>query len=611
MPFTSIQTVSARTQDARFSLALSAAILLLVTASMVYLRFVVFPERLITLTYGLPMLICLWHRDKRLLWAMATVFVGMSAYKIFLHMPAAGVEQIEVAQWIMQVLNIAVVGATVHVVINLTDALGIRNAQLEESNVELTDRAEKISRQKEELQAQSEELAQQNEEIQTQSEELMEQNEELQRQAEEMQAQSEELQAQSEELQSVNTELYQRESMLQALLQCLRVTGGDRPLLDRISQALIELFQGKAGGGAVIEKIGERATIQASAGMPLISEESWEFERSFAALVMAQDRTASIADLDARPDLIIPKPHRQYFRSVLASPLRLDGSPVGTIEIYSEKPQQWTTEDFRILEWVAAQCSLVLKVRRLQDELRQTNSKLEQLVQDRTARLQEMVEELEHFSHSITHDMRAPLRSMQGFGEMLEQECGACLEGQRKDYLNRIISAAGRMDRLITDALNFSKTVRQDLSLVPIDPARLLRGIIESYPEFQPPNAEIQIEPLPKVLGNEAALTQCFSNLLSNAVKFVREDQRKQVRISAEQNDGTVRLCFEDNGIGIPKQFHQRVFGMFQRASKNYEGTGIGLALVRKVTERMGGKVGFESEPGKGSRFLIELRSTD
>ena len=112
-------------------------------------------------------------------------------------------------------------------------------------------------------------------------------------------------------------------------------------------------------------------------------------------------------------------------------------------------------------------------------------------------------------------------------------------------------------------------------------------------------------------MGNQAGLTQCLSNLLGNAVKFVKPGERPQVRIRAEQRDAWVRLWVEDNGIGIPPEAVSRVFDMFSRAHKGYQGTGIGLALVRKVAQRMGGRVGVDSEVGKGSRFWIELRALD
>lgn len=241
-------------------------------------------------------------------------------------------------------------------------------------------------------------------------------------------------------------------------------------------------------------------------------------------------------------------------------------------------------------------------------ERRDVQSGLERLVAERTAKLQELVSELEHFSYTITHDMRAPLRAMQGYAEILSESCCECQQTPR-EFLRRISVAAARMDCLITDALNYSRTVRQELMLAPVDAGALLRGMVDSYPELQPSKARIEIVgEIPVVMGNQAGLTQCFSNLLGNAVKFVKRGDIPQIRVWAERRGGTVRIWFEDNGVGIPKEMLPRVFDMFSRGHQGYEGTGIGLALVRKVMDRMDGKAGVESEEGKGSRFWIELK---
>jgi signal transduction histidine kinase len=246
------------------------------------------------------------------------------------------------------------------------------------------------------------------------------------------------------------------------------------------------------------------------------------------------------------------------------------------------------------------------------EQLRRHAESLEKTVKERTAKMQEMIDELQHVSYSIVHDMRAPLRAMRSFALMLEEECASCPRNVSLEYLGRIQTASARMDRLITDALQYTKAVLEEVPLAPVNLAELVRGLLQTYPNLHPDKAEILLEgELPVVLGNEALLTQCFSNLLGNAVKFVDPGRKPQVRIRAERSDGTTRIWVEDNGIGIPAHAHGRLFGMFQRLNSKYEGTGIGLAIVRKVVERMDGKVGVESEAGKGSRFWVELRHAE
>jgi signal transduction histidine kinase len=234
---------------------------------------------------------------------------------------------------------------------------------------------------------------------------------------------------------------------------------------------------------------------------------------------------------------------------------------------------------------------------------------LEQLVAERTTRLRDTISELEHFSYTITHDMRAPLRAMQGFGGMLLSESRDRLTPESGDYLRRIVEGARRMDALIQDSLQYAKIIRERIPLEPIEPAPVLRGILETYPTLQSPKAEIElVEPFPPICANESGLAQCFSNLLANAIKFVKPGKVPHVRVWAEARGDLVRFWFEDNGIGIPPEYHERIFEMFHQLDKSYEGTGIGLALVRKTAERMDGKVGVESELGKGSRFWLEFR---
>jgi signal transduction histidine kinase len=232
---------------------------------------------------------------------------------------------------------------------------------------------------------------------------------------------------------------------------------------------------------------------------------------------------------------------------------------------------------------------------------------LEALVRERTTRLQEAVIELEHFSYTLAHDLRAPLRIMIGFGELMLQE-SPVLSATHQQYVGRISTAAHRMDLLIRDALDYNKLVRQNFALEPIDPGTLLQQLVDTYPEFHEARTHISLSgPFPLVLGNSALLTQCFSNLLGNALKFIEPKRTPRVRLSAEDLGERVRIWIEDNGIGIPEDCVDRIFEMFHRLNPEFEGTGIGLALVKKAAHRMRGSVGVVSHLGHGSRFWIEL----
>lgn len=571
----------------KMSLALFCAF----TVSMAWLRLVVYGDQVISVTYGLPLLICIWYRDRALLWSMAAAFVVIATIKAFVTLPEP-----DNLGWALHLLNIAVIAWIVDISARSLTRLAEKHRRLEAAHRELQVHEEAIRAQNEELQSQTEELSQQNEEIQQQSEEL--------------QQQTEELQTQADELQQLNRELEKRQTVLETLLGALRGTDPRHGMPEQICRSLLDLFDG-ASAAAILVREGDRLVGVAHSGFDGEAPAPIDYAGSLASAVIAQDRTGFVADLAHRPDLRVPAAPapRPRFRSLLATPLRGNGDTVGVVEVYADQPRTWSKQHFHIAEWAAAQCSLALQLRHLHAELVRTNTGLDQLVRERTAALQEMVNELEHFSYTITHDLRAPLRALHGFSEMLADELQPAPSEQTRLCLERIAAAAARMDRLITDALSFSKVLRHQMDLAPQDPEPLLAGMIDSYPAFQPPLARVRIEgPLPRVRANEAGLTQCFSNLLGNAVKFVPPGRVPEVTIRAEHIDGHVRLWFEDNGIGIPPEMGGRIFGMFQRLSKDYEGTGIGLALVKKVTERMQGRVGFESTPGRGSRFWLDFR---
>jgi PAS domain S-box-containing protein len=247
-----------------------------------------------------------------------------------------------------------------------------------------------------------------------------------------------------------------------------------------------------------------------------------------------------------------------------------------------------------------------------EEEIQQLNRELEQRVQQRTAALEESNEQMEAFTYTVAHDLRAPLRAMRGFSQVLLEDFGERLDDTGTDYLQRIVSSAQRMDSLIQDLLAYSRLSRVELVAEPVD-LRMLAATVLHYfsEEIREKQAKVTVaRDLPCVLGHETTLSQVLGNLLTNALKFVRPGVVPEIQIYTTQRGDRVRLWVEDNGIGIADEHRERIFGIFERLHENsaYPGTGIGLAIVRKGAERMGGTAGVESVAGKGSRFWIEVR---
>lgn len=246
--------------------------------------------------------------------------------------------------------------------------------------------------------------------------------------------------------------------------------------------------------------------------------------------------------------------------------------------------------------------------------LARRSEELERVVEQRTAELRDTVQQLETFSYSLVHDMRAPLRSVRSFAGVLMEEYGPRLDDTARDYLRRLENSVARMDALITDVLAYSRVNASETTLQPVDLEHLVRDTVEQYPQFQECRGCVHVQsPLPVVLGNRALLIQCVSNLLGNAIKFVPPGRTPRVIVRAESMPDRARIWFEDNGIGIASEYRDRIFGLFQRLHRveEYAGTGVGLAIVKKAVERMRGRVGVESALGEGSRFWIEVPVPD
>ncbi len=234
---------------------------------------------------------------------------------------------------------------------------------------------------------------------------------------------------------------------------------------------------------------------------------------------------------------------------------------------------------------------------------------LEQRVADRTARLADLNAELEAFSYSVSHDLRAPLRALEGYARALSEDFASALPAEARTYVERIAKNAGQMDRLTRDVLALSQLSRNELPLEEVDLDVLFPQIIDQYPDLGEAARRIALHPpLGRVRAHPSSLAQCISNLLQNALKFVPADRVPAVTVHSATAFGRVIVSIQDNGIGIAHPHQERIFGIFERVgTADIPGTGIGLAIAKKAVERMGGTIGVESTVGEGARFWFEL----
>jgi signal transduction histidine kinase len=333
-------------------------------------------------------------------------------------------------------------------------------------------------------------------------------------------------------------------------------------------------------------------------------------------------------------DLAKDEVHLELLRSLgLASamlvPLTARGHILGVITLITgagESGRRYHASDLALAEELARRTGLavdnarlyraahneIAERKRAEEVIHRLNQTLERRVAERTAALKETNEQMEAFCYSVSHDLRAPLRAMQGFSQALLEDYEQQLDETGREFARRIVKSAEHMDSLIQDLLAYSRLSRLELKFEPVELDTVMASVLSVLSEEQKrKDARIEVKrPLPQVVGHPATLEQVLTNLISNALKFVAPNVVPRVDVWGEAGDGWVRLWVEDNGIGIEPEFHERIFRVFERlhGAGTYPGTGIGLAIVRKAIERMGGRVGVSSAAGRGSRFWIELQ---
>lgn len=254
---------------------------------------------------------------------------------------------------------------------------------------------------------------------------------------------------------------------------------------------------------------------------------------------------------------------------------------------------------------------LAWRVRRNQEELSRLNAELEDKVRKRTAALNESNEQLEAFCYTLAHDLRAPLRAIQGFADVVITDYGGQLDRDGRVGLERIRNSAERMGRLILDLLAYTDLTRSDFRRQRVDLEKSCRVVFRMFAdEITEKKADVTDELRVRIVsGDPAGIERVLINLLGNALKFAHPERPPRIHISSERKGANVRISVEDNGLGLDPKYRERIFGVFERLypTGSPMGTGIGLAIVKRSVEKMGGRVGVESTPGEGSCFWFEL----
>jgi PAS domain S-box-containing protein len=333
---------------------------------------------------------------------------------------------------------------------------------------------------------------------------------------------------------------------------------------------------------------------------PIVHEETRHPVENPVAKALREKRIVGLAN----HTILISKAGDEWAIDDSASPIRDEkGEIIGVILVFHEITERRKAEREKDQALEAAQ--------QAKAKLTAQANELEERVQERTARLEETVRSLEGVSYSIAHDLRGPLRSMEAFSSALLEDCPKELSPRAHAYAQKIAAAAHRMDTLIKELLGYGQLAHQNIPIERVSADEIVAHAITSLEAtIQQSKAEITVSPLGDVLANPAILEQALTNLLTNAMKFVPPDSTPRIGISAERNEHRLRLRVQDHGIGIAAKHQERIFKLFERLDpKEYPGTGIGLAVVQKSVERMGGKVGVESTPNQGSTFWIELPS--
>jgi PAS domain S-box-containing protein len=361
------------------------------------------------------------------------------------------------------------------------------------------------------------------------------------------------------------------------------------------------------------ERVG-RLRLNAYAGIP--DEEAQKIEWldlgvAVCGCVAQEGRRLVVEDIFRGSDIRTALVKSYGIQAYACHPLIIQEMTIGTISFGTKSKTRFSSEELVLMKTVADQVATAMERIRLLEELRRSRDELESRVQARTADLESRNRELQDFASIASHDLQEPLRKVQMFGDLLRNRYESALGDEGKDWVFRMTSASKRMQTLLNALLNYARVTIQAKPFVEISLNNVVQDVLTDLEaRLQETGGNVKVEKLPTIEADPSQMNQLFQNLIGNALKFHKESEKPLVKVSSQPGNGVCRISVRDNGIGFDEQHLIKIFAPFQRLhgkTGSYEGTGMGLAICKKIVERHGGTITARSTPGKGSVFIINL----